>query len=142
MNVLYDFSCYLKPELENDFDKETDKIKSVIKKVNGVLIEESVPLKKVLSYPVLKYKEGLFFFLKFMAEPKNSEFIKTSLKKEQNILRFLLTRDSYNNKERTPKILKQKPLTEQKKQKSESTTHEQIEEIDKKLEEILGESKN
>lgn len=137
MNVLYDFSCFLKPELEENFDKETDKIKSLIKKTNGVIIEESVPAKKILNYPILKYKEGLFFFMKFLAEAKTIPLLKTSLSKEDGILRFLLTRDYY--KEMAPKILKHKMAAPQKKEKIEpAVTEEQIEEIDKKLEEILG----
>ncbi len=136
MNVLYDFSCFLKPEFIDNFDKETDKIKSIIKKANGVVIEESVPAKKILNYPILKYGEGLFFFVKFLVEAKNMPIIKTSLDKEDSVLRFLITRDSY--KETAPKILKRRTAVSQKKEKVESATEEQIEEIDKKLEEILG----
>lgn len=130
MEVLYDFSYFLKPEAEN----AAEQIKSAIKKINGAIIEENAPFRKNLSYPILKYREGLFGSIKFSADEKNINSLNEILKKEGDILRFMLKKEVYKEIKRfhrrktPPSIKKEKPV---------SATKEQIADIDKKLEEIL-----
>lgn len=134
MNTFYEFSYFLKLAAENKLEDETEKIKSEIKKNKGVIIEETPPLKKFLSYPILKHKEGLFGLIKFLTEPETINILNLNFKKNTDILRFFIKKESY--KKRTSVYRKRTPLV--KKEKIQKQTKEQISEIDKKLEEILG----
>ena len=66
MNIFYDFSYFLSPDLGEKFQEAAQKIKSEIERINGVIVEDMPPMKKNLNYPILKRPEGLFGSIKFL----------------------------------------------------------------------------
>ena len=136
--MLYNFSYFLKLVPEGNSEDAAEKIRSALKKIDGAIIEEILPSKKTLSYPVSKCAEGLFGSIKFSAEAKEINSLTEFLNKEPNVLRFMVKKDIYRE---TPiSYRKRKPSFSfvSPKQRPAPRTKEQIAEIDKKLEEILG----
>jgi len=140
----YELLCILSPELEGgDLDKVKDEIAETIKKAQGTIsFKESS--KKPLAYPINKKGQGIFLISQISIPPdKIVEFLK-ELKTNKQILRFLLNQLEAHVEEseklrmvRKP-IKAKKPITREKPiepKPSEGT----LEEIDKKLDEIIGE---
>ncbi len=90
------------------------------------------PIKKTLAYPVKKEKEAYFAVLNFNLNSEKIIDLEKKLKNEKAILRYLiLVKPPFKEK----KITRLKPpLLVKSKQKVE------LKEIEKKLEEILGET--
>lgn len=137
MNIYYDLTYFLKPTGENAVESVSEKIKASIKKINGVLVEELPSIKKGLSYAVRKHNDGFLCSIKFLADPKEINFINSFLKKDASVLRFLIKKVekrenniTYKRRQPPPFIKKEKPVQKQ--------DENQIAEIDKKLEELLG----
>lgn len=138
MNIYYDLTYFLKPIVGSDKNSAAENIKEEIKKRNGVLIDESIPVKKNLSYPVLKYKDGFLGSIKFTAEPDNIELINKTFCKNENILRFSIKKIikkeetlSHKKKSYNHFMKKSKPI-------AQKQDENQLAEIDKKLDELLG----
>lgn len=138
MNIYYDLTYFLKPVTESDKNSATEDIKEEIKKRNGVLIDESIPVKKNLSYLVLKYKDGFLGSIKFTAEPDNIELINKTFRKNENILRFSIKKIikkeetiSHKKKAYNHFMKKSKPV-------AQKQDENQLAEIDKKIDELLG----
>ena len=107
-----------------------ERIKSLIEKEQGSVKETSPPQKKLLAYLIKKQREAFLTSLVFLLEPENLKKIEKQLKEEGQILRYLIVvkkiiKKSSKSKTRRKKILKPKVKVE-------------LEEIEKKLEEILG----
>jgi len=128
----YELAFLLSPEIEEKKLKEYhQKINSLIEKAGGVLIFSLSPVKKTLFYPIKKKTEAFLGSSEFQIEPKALESLEKELKKEPEILRFL--------------IVAKKPMKKVevvKKPKEKIRKKAKIEEIDQKLKEILGESQN
>lgn len=138
MNTYYDFSYFLRVTGENEATEKSELIKTEIKKRNGVVLEETVPLRRFLPYPIKKQKDGLFGNIKFIAEPAAIGPIQSALKMNDSVLRFLIMK--VVKKENAGKIYKKRPRQFIKKEiKPKKQDEAQIAEIDKKLEELLGE---
>ena len=136
MNAFYDFSYFLKPVAENEIPDETEKIKSEIKKINGIIIEEALPERRALSYPILKHKDGLFGSIKFTAEPESLNLFNLNLKKNAGIIRFMVKKEVF--KTAAPVYKKRVSVSPRKEKITPQESKKQIAEIDKKLEEILN----
>jgi len=135
MNTYYDFSYFLPPDAA-EAEEALEKIKNEIKNREGVIIEESVPSKKQLSYEIRKNKDGIFGTIKFLLNPENINLLTLKLEKDKNILRFVVRKiqkkdDARSYKKRTKMFVKK--TVPQKKQ-----DEKQIAEIDKKIDELLG----
>jgi len=135
VNIFYDFSYFLSPDLGEKFQEAAQKIKSEIERINGVIVEDMPPMKKNLNYPILKRPEGLFGSIKFLAEPEKINILNSALKKNADILRFFIQKRNY--KETAP-VYKRRVTPTRKEKPAPKQTKEQISEIDKKLDEILG----
>ena len=138
MNIFYDLSYFLKPELSDKAEEAAERIKSEIKKINGVIIEENLPSRKILGYPIAKRTEGLFGVMKLSVAPESVNSLGLGLKKNADILRFLISKEIY--KETAP-VRKKKPSLLAKKEKitkQDKIDKDKVVEIDKKLDEILG----
>lgn len=137
-NTYYDFSYFLKVGNEDEIAEKSEFIKNEIKKRNGVVLEETVPLRRFLPYPIKKQKDGMFGNIKFIAEPAAISSVQSALKMDNSILRFLIMK--VVKKENAGKIYKKRTRQFIKKEiKPKKQDDAQIAEIDKKLEELLGE---
>lgn len=140
MNIYYDLSYFLKPANESESAEISEKIKEEIKKRKGEILEESQPRRTHLSYPINKLREGYLNSVKFISEPSVINLINSSLKSNPGVLRFFIKKIvkkegrefSTKKKPSSPFARKGKP------QKKEPQTETQIAEIDKKIEELLG----
>jgi len=142
---LYELGCLISPDLtEEDLKKITQKITESIKTVGGEIIQEVSPTKKRLGYQIKKQYIAYSFVLVFKLDSDKIEGFKNTLTSEPNILRSLVI----NKKIFKQRVIKEriKPIKEEgieisKKIPEEKTKEEkkvEIEDIEKKLEELLG----
>ncbi len=152
--IILIFPPILKPE---ELEQTIEKIKQYIIKKEGIFSKEkkenisSAQLKK-LSYPINKYKEAFYLTLNFSILPKDIKLINQELNMKDNILRHIITiqdkvkiqsKEIINYNKMIEKIepfhtlgISDKPKEE--KEKVRKSTKAEIEDLDKKLEEILN----
>jgi len=90
----YELALVLKP-LNNEDIKERilPKIEKTLKELNGTLTLKNTLGKRLLAYPINKFKEGIYFFFRVeVSSAKVSEF-KKSLDLTNEVLRFLLVNE-------------------------------------------------
>lgn len=130
---LYEITYLISPDLsEEELRDFQEKIISFIQEQGGILGKTNSVTKKTLAYPIKKKEIAFFVNLDFQLQPEKIEILEKKLKKESKILRYLILRKELPKKvmirplKRPKRILKTKPKVE-------------LKEIEKKLEEILGE---
>ncbi len=142
---IYEIGYLLTPLIaEEKLPEEISVLRNLIENKHGLIIKEEAAKPRRLAYEIKKpnvgsFKNGYFGWIKFMIEPETVDELKKSIDKNSNIIRFVvldITRDETVRKLPAEKIIKRKrPVVREAKPKEEIKT----EEIDKKLEEILGE---
>ncbi len=124
----YQLTYLISPELSiGEIKNLQEKIKLPIEK-EGILEKIENPVKKKLAYKIKKKSEAFLANLNFYLSPEKLGNLEKKLKAENNILRLLI-------------LVKGKPkiLPEIKKPKKIAEEKVELKEIEKKLEEILGE---
>lgn len=122
------------------------KIKKWILELGGSLKGESI-VKRNLGYPIKKYQQAFYARLTFTLAPKEIDRLQKQLKFEENILRYLIIGlkpkvaqfqfpDIVQDKIKPAEFKKTPPQKEEPLIKPEPKV--KLEELDKKLEEILG----
>ncbi|MCH8741597.1 30S ribosomal protein S6 [Patescibacteria group bacterium] len=125
----YELTYIISPKLtEPEAQKFSEEIIDWIKKEGGILSEAHNPLKRRLAYQIKKEDEGFLTSLGFYFNPEKLINLTEKVKSETKILRSLIITKEPTKKTESPKILETK--------KEEKVA---IEDIEKKLEEILGE---
>ncbi len=127
---LYELAYLLRNEPEEALKPVTEKIREYIEKKNGRSFEEASLGRRRFSYPIHKENEGFFGHLKFFIKAEDLAGLEEILKREKNILRYLLTKIKRLETEVRPHLRKIRKPVEKK--------AVDLAEIDKKLEEILG----
>jgi small subunit ribosomal protein S6 len=139
-------------------DKEIGSIKarvlSLIKKHGGAIINEGDLGRRKLAYSIKKEVYGYYFLVSFSLEAGKLNDIDKDLKSTSEILRYLIVKMRIKGKaelDREERIQKRKIAEEEKKIKEEMVVEEEkakapkrekkitLEELDKKLDEILKE---
>ncbi len=141
----YELTCLISPDLsEEELKNLSAKINSFIQEEAGVLEKTSEPLRKRLGYPI-KRKVGAFSVsLNFSFDPEKLENLEKKLKSENQILRYIILIKT-TSKEVLPRRKRPLKIPEKIIEPSESAAHRpkakkvELKEIDKKIEEILGE---
>jgi len=129
----YELTYLISPELsEEELKSLQEKINSLIQKEGGVLNEVNLPEKKDLSYPIKKNKTAYLTNLNFHFSSEKLENLEKKLKAEKKILRYLILVKP------VPKVMVRGPIRPRKFIKP-SKAKVELKEIEKKLEEILGE---
>lgn len=124
----YELTYLLDPDLtEKEQREQREAILNLITKNGGILNEINLPKKVKLYFPIKKKREGFLADLTFFIEKEKLPEIEKRLKREKGVMRFLILR----KKGERPAVEIQK--FEPKKEKVS------LEEIDKKLKEILKE---
>ncbi len=130
---LYEFTYLIYPNLSREeINSLEDRINSFIKEENGTIVKPSSVVKKTLAYPIKKTGEAFLANLIFNLEPENVESLEKKIKSEKRIIRYLLLKKKVSKKVITPYRLRVKT-------KIKTKPKVELEEIEKKLEEILGE---
>lgn len=125
----YELTYLISPKLTIVEAQEfSDKIIDLIKKEGGILDEIKNPIKRKLAYQIKKESGGFLTSLNFYFEPEKIENLTKKIDSDDQILRSLILTKKLPRKKELPKIPKIK--------KEEKVA---LEEIEKKIEEILGE---
>jgi ribosomal protein S6 len=141
---LYEVAYLISPsksEEEAKFFHEA--LKNSIPSLGGLVEENGSVIKRRLYYPIKKIKEAYFAHFKFLINPKTLVDLKKKLE-EKDVLRYLLVETKrVPQRVYKPRVFKSASANETvtPKTSSESAIVEpaiNVEEIDKKLEEILG----
>jgi len=136
---LYQLDYLVSPEVSEEEAKDFgNKIKSLIEKKGGSIIKIEALIKQVLAYEIKKFNEAFLTSLSFSLEPEKLGSIEEELKTGKNILRYLL----FKKKIVRIKPKRRKPINFVKEVKTLETKPKkkvELKEIEKKLEEILGE---
>ena len=145
---LYELTYLISPDLSEEEIKEFQKkIVSLIKEKGGILNEVGLIIKQTLAYPIKKFSQAYLTTLNFQLEAEKISDLEKKLRTENFILRYLIF-----SKKIQKRIVGRKPaikggkmvgLSLAKKPKKIDETKEkkvELEEIEKKLEEILGET--
>lgn len=119
-----------------------DALKNFLLNLGGLIEENGSVLKRRLYYPIKKVREAHFAHFKFLAEPEKLSELRKQLE-EKDVLRYLLI-ETKRIPQRIfkPRVFKAVPaeqvLQETKIEPKIAEPATNIEEIDKKLEELLG----
>ena len=135
----YELTYLISSELkEEEIKKIVEEINSFLQKEGGIIQQSISPLLKILSYPIKKQKEAYFVTLDFnFAQTEKLKDLEKELKDRSGILRFSIiakkTEDKLTERVVAERKIKPRPIPENTEEKVE------LKDIDKKLEEILGE---
>ena len=133
---MYELTYIINPNLsEQEVVTQTDKVAGFINELDGEIKKETTIQKRKLSYPIKKEKEGYFISLDFQLSSDKLEKLNHQLKQEKDILRYLII---------IKKIQKLRPMRVKKfkeriKMAERPKEKVKLEELDKKLEELLKE---
>lgn len=129
----YELTYLISPDLsEKELKAVQEKINSFILEEEGVLIETNSVVKKSLAYPIKKKSSAFLAIVSFKLNPEKLINLEKKLKLEKAILRYILL---------AKKLPKEIPVVLKKPEKIIPKPEPKVElkEIEKKLEEILGE---
>lgn len=139
----YTLSCLISPESSLDeISSFREKINALLQKQESILDKTGKTEKIKLAYPIKNKQEGYLLSLDFQTEPEKLEVLKKEIGSENEVLRYLIiTKKERKGKTRPvrkkPKIAEAIQTPERKKSIKEKKA--EIQDLDKKLEEILGE---
>ena len=129
----YELTYLISPDLsEEEIKVLQEKVTSLIQE-EGILSEVGSSIRKTLAYPIKKKQSAFSTTLSFQISPERLENLEKKLKAESKVLRYLILTKKLPKKiaalpvKKPRKIVRPKPKVE-------------LKEIEKKLEEILGES--
>jgi len=129
----YEITHLISSEIpEEEVKQAQSRLVSLIQSEGGLVLEEKIPFRKKLAYPVRKQSQAYLSFLVFQMEPEKLKDLEKKIKEISQILRYLLL-IKLPKKERKTSVFAKKPKT----LKSEKEKKVDIEEIGKKLDEIL-----
>lgn len=145
---LYELTLILTPDLSEEEEKLFQKkIQSFIQEEDGILTDSRNPLKRKLGYPIKNKEEAFLVTLNFNLAPEKLGNLEKKLRSENQILRYLILtkkRPKISPAEGkklpvSPKILPSETYKDKRIVKPSKEKKVELKEIEKKLEEILGE---
>jgi ribosomal protein S6 len=147
---LYELSYLLRGDISDEEALEkSESVRKTVENEKGLIIQENKPKKQSLGYPVKKHDIAYSGVIKFIFSPDKIPALKKSFEKS-DILRMLLSQGKREEALKQPlkrrvirRPAKEIQQTEGAQPKEPASTAKrgeplQVEEIDKKLEEILG----
>ncbi len=145
IDLMYELTYILNPNLsEADVAAQADKTRGFINELGGTIKNERLWEKRRLAYEIKKQGYGFYVTSEFEMEPEKIVELDSKLRIEPQILRhLLLSKEIIKETPRRaprPKIIKEKPGFPELKSEPETAKEKvKIEEIDKRLEELLEE---
>ncbi len=133
----YDLTILISPDSSDEEVKSfQEKIRDFIQKEEGFLIKENEPTKVRLAYPIKKNNTAILMTINFQLKPERLDSFEKKLKSEKNLLRFLILAKKLSRKiSKVPA----KPVKKIIKPSQPKVEKVELKEIEKKLDEILGE---
>lgn len=127
----YELTYLISPDLsEGELKILQEKINSIIQIEGGKMERFKFPIKRKLAYPIKKRAEAFLVTLEFYFPSEKLENLEKKLKEESKILRHLIL----TKKVEIPEIVPEIKVPKMKKERKV-----EIEKIEEKLKEILGE---
>lgn len=118
----YELTYIISPEITSqEAESKAKEIESLIQSKEGVIIKQSTPVAKTLSYQIQKRASGFLGIIEFQLEPEHLIEIKKTLAKDGSVVRNMITIKT------TPKVHK-----ERRTKKAPSTLIEKVFGIDRK----------
>lgn len=145
----YQISYFLSPLLlEEEVSNSATKINEFINEAKGEIKNSDEPKIQKLSFPIKKHFQGYFSKTVFFSNPDNISELEKKIRLEKDVLRFFIeiVYPIKQRKEKPPKKPKVIQINDDElkipeKNKEEKETKKKkvkLEEIDQKLEEIIG----
>lgn len=139
----YELTFLISPDLSDERSAQSrDKIISLIKEEEGVLLEANILLKRNLAYPIQGKSEAYLASILFQLSPEKLSGLEKRLKEEKEIMRYIILAE--RKRKAVSLVRRRKPIGITSLPAGETKTQEkkvELKEIEKKLEEILDESK-
>ena len=137
----YELNCIISPDFsEEEIKNFQERVRTLIQEEGGFLISVETYFKKKLGFLIKNRISGNLVNFNFQADPGKLEGLKIKLKAEPQTIRLMITVKKSPRLMKAPRRPVQKTFTPEKdtdeKQKEEKV---ELKEIEKKLEEILGE---
>jgi small subunit ribosomal protein S6 len=136
---IYELTYLISPEVsEEELKSSQEKIIFLIQNEGGIFNGANSTIKKTLFYPIKKRQSAYLASLTFQSAPEKLEVLEKKLKAEEKILRYLILSKPKTKPPTTfrKKMFLGKPPIPRKKVVGGKV---ELKEIEKKLEEILGE---
>lgn len=90
----YELMLVLKPLLVEDIkEKVMKKLEKLAKDHKATLTVKDLMGKRLLAYPIKKYKEGYYVLYNLEAAPSDAKELEKSLNLSDEVLRYLLVRE-------------------------------------------------
>jgi len=145
----YQICYFLSPLLlEEEVSNNAAKINELISEAKGEIKSSDEPKIQKISFPIKKHFQAYFSKIVFFANPEEISVLEKKIRLEKDILRFFIevVQPEKQRKEKPLKKLKPLQIKEDEteipeKNKEEKETKKKkvkLEEIDQKLEEIIG----
>jgi ribosomal protein S6 len=148
----YELTYIVSPEITSEeAEAKAKEVESAIKNREGVILKQSNPIAKTLSYPIKKRASGFFGVLEFQLEPEKLIEIKEILEKDGKIVRHMVIiklpqkpRKERRSKpapafEIEKKVEMEPVITKEEKQVKVQKEKVELKDIEQKLDELLGE---
>jgi len=145
----YELTYIISPEITSEeAEAKSKEFERILQDKEGVILSQTIPSARTLSYPIEGRSSGFFGIIEFEADPEKLPEIKETLNKDGKLVRYIVI---IKKAVKVRKIRRQKPIenieAEQKPEAKEPAqtktpaTKEKVElkDIEEKLEEILGE---
>lgn len=146
---IYELAYMADPDIENEKAMQKSlNLRQIIERQKGIISEEGRPELKSSAYPIKDKTKGFYGWIRFLTKPETLAEIKKSLDDDKEILRFFIIKvkrssghDAVSKLKRRTSPVSIAPVLEKpnKKEKEEGSIKADEGEIDKRLEEILGE---
>ncbi len=145
----YEIAYLINPDVsEDEVFGQAGKITSFIQDTHGLVGRIEEPKRRRLAYPINKFREAYFGWTVFAIAPERLAEIEKRVKAEKHVIRFLIAEEVKRpipefrppRPRREPRFVRPplgeiKPFAPQAPKEEDKT---KIEELDKRLEEILG----
>ena len=145
-NNNYELSFWFSSRLnEEEIEKKFDNLLKQLEKLGALIIFSQSPQLKQLAYSVQKERNAYFGYIQFEFSKDSLVHLEEDLKLNDDIIRFMILSVKPEEKQKTPSITFRKPVFKEQKSKTEEETKKEpqkekiisLEELDKKLNEIL-----
>ena len=111
---IYELTYIISPEITSEeATAKAKEIESIVSGKEGMILKQSNPIAKTLSYPIKKRASGFFGVLEFQLEPEKLLELKEILIKDGKIVRHMvIIKEAAEMKKerRTRGVLKTKPI--------------------------------
>jgi len=147
-NNNYELSFWFSSRLsEEEIEKKFDNLLKQLEKLGALIIFNQSPQLKQLAYSVKKERNAYFGYIQFELSKDSLVDLEADLRLNDDLIRFMILGIKPKEKQKVPSITFRKPVRKEQKSKIEEGTKEKpqkekiisLEELDKKLNEILEE---